>query len=118
MSVATVEAAGAGIGADTPARLAAMLRPEEDAAAALLLDRAREFLSFLRPGASVPLADAGADALPPEVGQALRAKPALRPAGSGGAAALAALDATRRRLRAAWRAALPPWASSCMNRAG
>lgn len=100
MSVATVEAAGAGIGADTPARLAAMLRPEEDAAAALLLDRAREFLSFLRPGASVPLADAGADALPPEVGQALRAKPALRPAGSGGAAALAALDATRRRLRA------------------
>ena len=100
MSVATVEAAEAGIGADTAARLAAMLRPEGDAVAALLLDRARALLSFLRPEASVPLAGTDADELPPEVGQALRAKPALRPAGSDGAAALAALDATRRRLRA------------------
>lgn len=100
MSVATIEAAEAGIGADTPARLAAMLRPERDAVAMLLLDRAREFLSFLRPGASVPLACAETDELPPDAGQALRAKSALRPAGSDGAAALAALNETRRWLRA------------------
>lgn len=100
MSVATVEAAAAGIGADTAERLAAMLRPEGDAAAAMLLDRARDLLSFLRPRASAPLAAAPTDDLPADVRQALRAKPALRPPESDGAAALAALEETRHRLRA------------------
>lgn len=100
MSVATLEAAEAGIGGDTAARLAAMLRPKTDAVAAMLLDRAHGLLSFLRPGASVPLAAAPTNELPADVRQTLRAKPSLRPAGSDGAAALAALEETRRRLRA------------------
>ena len=99
MSVAAIETATAGIDGDTAERLATTLRPEEDAVAVLLLTRARGLLSLLRPGASVPLEAAPTDGLPADVRQALRAKPALRPAGCDGAAALAALAETRRRLR-------------------
>lgn len=100
MSAATIEAAAAAIGADTAERLATMLRPERDAVAAGLLDRARDLLSFLRPGASVPLTVAPGDALPAEVRRALRTKPALCPAGRDAAASLAALEETRRWLGA------------------
>lgn len=100
MSVAAIETAAAGIGADAADRLAALLDPDKDAVAATLLDRARDLLSFLRPGASVPLAAEPTDDLPLDVRCALRARPTLRPAGGDGATAFASLSETRRRLRA------------------
>lgn len=100
MSVAEAQVAGTGFGAETAGRLIALLRPKGDEVAALLLGRAGEFLSFLRPEAMVPLAAPSADDLPAEVRQVVRAKSALRPAGIEGAAALAGLEETRRWLHA------------------
>lgn len=76
-----------------------MLQHEEDGVAEGLIERASALLSFLRPGASVLPTGAPTDKLPADVPHALRAKTSLRPAGCEGAAALAALLATRRRLR-------------------
>ncbi len=99
MRIAEAKIADAAVGPDTADRLIAMLRPQGDEVAALLLNRAGQLLSFLRPGATVPLAETGADDVPPVVRQGVRTKSALRPSGTDGAAALAQLDQTRLLLR-------------------